>query len=56
MQLISKKNYKKKKSLFTTTYSLGQFGEKINHKKISKSSNFEVMGCKGNYSFIQSFA
>jgi hypothetical protein len=43
-------------SLFATTCSLDQFDEKINHTKISKSSNFEIMGCKGNDSCIQSFA
>jgi hypothetical protein len=42
-------------SLSITTCSLDQFQEKINHTKISKSSNFEVMGCKGNDYFIQSF-
>ncbi len=52
MQLIWKKKQKNNVSLFATTYSLGQFDEKINHTKISKSSYFEVMGCKGNDSFI----
>jgi len=56
MQLISNKIYMKNVSLSAITFSFDQFDEKINHTKISKSSNFEVMGCKGNYSFIQSFA
>jgi len=57
LQLISKKIYKKKNvSLYATTCSLDQFHEKINHTKFSKFSYFEVMGCKGNDSFIQSFA
>ncbi len=56
MQLISNKIYKTNVSLSATTCSLNQFDEKINHTKISKSSNFEIMGCKGNDSFIQSFA
>ncbi len=51
-----KKLQEKKVSFSATTCSLGQFDEKINPTKISKSSNFEVLGCKGNDSFIQSFA
>ncbi len=48
--------HEKNVSLSAITFSFDQFDEKINLTKISKSSNFEVMGCKGNYSFIQSFA
>jgi hypothetical protein len=56
LQLISNKIYKKKNvSLSPTTCSFDQFDEKINHTKISKFSNFEVMGCKGNDFFIESF-
>jgi hypothetical protein len=35
---------------------LGQFDEKINHMKNSKSWDFETKGCKGNDSFIKSLA
>jgi hypothetical protein len=57
MQLISKFFLQENNvSLYVITCSLGQFDEKINHTKISKSSYFEIMGCKGNDSFIQSFA
>jgi len=40
---------------YATTCSLGQFDEKVNHMKISKSWNFKTNGCKGNDSFIKSF-
>jgi len=53
---FKKKLLEKNVSLSAITCSLGQLDEKINHTKISKSSNFEVMVCKGNDSFIQSFA
>jgi hypothetical protein len=52
MQLISNKIYNFFFSFFAITCSLNQFDEQINHTKISKSLNFEVMGCKGNDSFI----
>jgi hypothetical protein len=55
LQLISNLQ-EKNVSLSPTTCSFDQFDEKINHTKISKSSNFELMGCKRNDFFIESFA
>ncbi len=55
MQLIYKKK-KKKTWFYATTCSLGQFDEKINHMKISKSWILKTKGCKGNDSFIKSLA
>jgi hypothetical protein len=53
IQLISNFLYKKKHvSFYATTCSLCKFDGK-NHMKISKFSNFEIKGYKGNDYFIK---
>jgi hypothetical protein len=56
VQFISKKLYKKSMLPFMQPHVLlGQFDEKIDHMKNSKSWDFETKGYKGNDSFIKSF-
>jgi hypothetical protein len=55
IHLISNFLYSKKIPFYESTYSFGEFDEKSNYTKNSKSWNFEEKSCKAKDSFFKLF-